>query len=191
LASICVPCSCMRSATWDLSSNTRSGFCCRMSMIWLEERLNDGVKLGAFVELLESAFLLSLPAVVVEALPPVVVAGALLSPPGVGCVVLCVGAGENGVCPCAGAAPAHKNATTNAARKNVSCGTRVPSVPTREERLGVTLSASAKVEDCDMSISFYNLKLRNLTHRRVMGWSVNCHSFVDRGKSWAIIRGQG
>jgi hypothetical protein len=162
-----------------------------MSMIWLEERLNDGVKLAAFVELLESAFLLSLPAVVVEALPPVVVAGALLSPPGVGCVVLCVGAGENGVCPCAGAAPAHKNATTNAARKNVSCGTRVPSVPTREERLGVTLSASAKVEDCDMSISFYNLKLRNLTHRRVMGWSVNCHSFVDRGKSWAIIRGQG
>ena len=159
-----------------------------MSMIWPEERLNDGVKLPAFVELLESVFL-SLPAVVVAALPPVVVAGALLSPPPVGYAVLCVGAGENGVCPCAGAAPAHKNATTNAARKNVSCGTRVPSVPTREERLGVTLSASAKVEDCDMSISFYNLKLRNLTRRRVMGSSVNCHSFVVRRKSWAIRNG--
>jgi hypothetical protein len=139
-----------------------------MSMIWPEERLNDGVKLPAFVELLESAFL-SLPAVVVVAFPPVVVVGALVSPPAVGCAVLCVGRGENGVCPFAVAPPANRNATTNAATKNVSCGTRVPSVPSREERLGVTLSASAKMEDCDMSISFYNLKLRNLARWRVMG----------------------
>jgi hypothetical protein len=138
-------------------------------MIWLEERLNDGVKLLAFVELFESAFLLSLPAVVVAALPPLGVVGVLVSPPAVGCAVLCVGAGENGVCPFAVAPPANRSATTNAATKNVGCGTRMPSMPSREERLGVTLSASAKVEDCDMSISFYNLKLRNLARWRVMG----------------------
>jgi len=161
-----------------------------MSMIWPEERLNDGVKLPAFVELLESVFL-SLPAVVVVALPPVVVVGALVSPPAVGCAVLWVGAGENGVCPFAAAPPANKYATTNAVTKNASCGTRLPSLPSREERRVVTLLATAKVKDSCIGISFYNLKLRNLAHRHVMGWSVNCHSFVDRGKSWAIIRGQG
>lgn len=159
-------------------------------MIWPEERLDDGVKLPAFIELVE---LLepAPPAVVVVALPPIAVIGALLSPPAVGWAGLCVGAGENAVCPFAVAPPANKNVTINAATKIVSCGTRVPSVPSREERLVVTLSASAKVEDCDMSISFYNLKLRNLAYWRVMGWSVNCHSFVDRGMSWPLVRGQG
>ena len=123
-------------------------------MIWPEERLNDGVKLPVLVELFVELFKPALPAVVGVALPPAVVTGALLSPPAVGCAGLCVGGGANGVCAFAAAPPANKNASTNTVTKNVCCGTRVPLV---------------KVEDCDMSVSFYYLKLRNLAHWRVMG----------------------
>src|ERR1700689_447982 len=138
LASICMPCSCMRSATWDLSSNTRSGFCCRMSMIWLEERLNDGVKLPALEELLESAYL---------SLPAVGVVTPVLSALDVGCAVFCAGKGESSVCPFAVIPPAEKNVNTDAATKTAICDTRAPRAPSREGRLGVTLTASATVEN--------------------------------------------
>jgi hypothetical protein len=141
-----------------------------MSMIWLEERLNDDVKLPAFETLLESAYL-SLPAV--DVVTP-------MSALAVGCVVFCAGTGESGVCPFALVPPANKNVNTDAATKTAICDTRAPS---REGQLGVAFTASSIVENCGMRISFYNLNLRNLARRRVMGSSVNCHSFVVRPKA--------
>jgi hypothetical protein len=163
-----------------------------MSMIWLEERLNEAM-LPAFVELFdgklfEPAFVELFESAFVE-LPPVVVAAALLSALAVGCKGLCAGRDESGVCPFAVAPPAKKNVSTDTATKTEIWDTRAPWVLGRAGRLGVTLSASAKVENGDMSISFYNLNLRNLARRRVMGSSVNCHSFVVRRKSWAIRNG--
>jgi hypothetical protein len=155
-----------------------------MSMIWLEERLNEA-KLPVFVELLdgelfEPAFVELFEPAFVE-LPPVVGVAVPLSGLAVGCKGLCVGRDESGVCPFAVAPPAKKSVSTDTATRAAMRG--------RAGWLGVTLSVSAKVEDRGMSISFYNLKLRNLTRRHVMGSSVNCHSFVVRRKSWAIRNG--
>jgi hypothetical protein len=163
-----------------------------MSMIWLEERLNEAM-LPAFVELLdgklfEPAFVELFESAFVELLP-VVVAAALLSAFPVGCTGPWAGRGESGVCPFAVAPPTKKSVSTDAATQAAIGDTRTPRVPSRAGWLGVTLNASAKVEDRGMSISFYNLKLRNLTRRHVMGSSVNCHSFVVRRKSWAIRNG--
>jgi hypothetical protein len=163
-----------------------------MSMIWLEERLNEAklpvfVELldgelfePAFVELFEPAFVELFESAFVE-LPPVVGVAVPLSGLAVGCKGLCVGRDESGVCPFAVAPPAKKSVSTDTATRAAMRG--------RAGWLGVTLSVSAKVEDRGMSISFYNLKLRNLTRRHVMGSSVNCHSFVVRRKSWAIRNG--
>jgi len=139
-----------------------------MSMIWADERLNDA-KLEAIVEPLESAYF-SLPAVVVVAALPSALA------------VGCTGEDESGVCPFAMAPLVRKKA--DAAAKSVICATRAARVPVCEARLGVAFTASVEVEDCGMGDLLYSFNLRNQPPRRVMGWSVNCHSFVIQG--WLV-----
>jgi hypothetical protein len=99
-------------------------------MIWLEERLNDGVKLPAFEELLESAYL---------SLPAAGVAATLLSGLAVGCAVFCEGMGESGVCPFALAAATDKN--IHAAAKTALRDTRAAREPSPEGWLGGALTA--------------------------------------------------
>jgi hypothetical protein len=141
-------------------------------MIWLDERLNDA-RLGAFVDPLESAYF---------SLPEVIVVAALLSALAVGCAALCAGEDERGVCPFAMTPLVRKKA--DAATKSVICAARAARVPVCEARLGVAFKASVEVEDCGMGDLLYSFNLRNQPPRRVMGWSVNCHSFVIQG--WLV-----